>query len=367
MFLLRALLRRKLRNFLTLVGISIGISLFISFSSISNNIRGEIQDIIKRYQIDIVVQPKATDTLIAARIPFEDYSKLSKISGITEASPLVVGTVIAPWKRSFLIFGIPNIESFSSKFGMVDGRILKPGANEIMLGSIAAKELGYKHNNKIYITDSDSFTISGIYFFGNRLFDGAAILDLHDAQRILKRDKAINMVFIKTGKSEDIDSIISFINNNFKGLVALRSETLTSHTHILETIDIFVMYISVISAFSCVIIIMNTLFVSVAERTKEIGILRAIGWSRFMIFKNIIAEGLIISILGWFVGCIISISILSLLSSQNPGVLGMIPGGITVNTAIASLSISVFLGFISSVLPAFLASRLLPADALRYE
>ena len=112
--------------------------------------------------------------------------------------------------------------------------------------------------------------------------------------------------------------------------------------------------------------IMNTMIMSVHERTREIGILRAIGWRRHRVMRMILLESMLLSICGAVVGSAGAFILVRLLT-RVPAVSGLISGRIHPVFVLYGLSIALVVGFIGGLLPAYRASKMLPTVALRYE
>ncbi len=367
MIALRNIFRRKLRNFLIFIGISVAISIFISLSSISTGMKTQIQDIVTRYSVDIVVQPKGADSLIMSRIAVSDFNKLRQLKGTKEAFPLIMGAIKTPWNTYFPVIGVSSIKTFSNKFNLTEGRLFTSDKRELILGITAAQKLGYHVQNKILLAHNELFTVAGTYYFGSSMVDNGAILDIKDAQRLLKREDYINMAFIQMAKDARADEMTTIINSAFPHLSAIRSGDYTGQVELFKTLDAVVWIISAISIFSCCILIMNTMIMAVSERTKEIGILLAVGWSRFMIFRTIVAEAMLICVAGGIFGSVISLLTLYMLANYTTAGLGWIPTSISFKTAYTGVGLSVLCGIVSALSPAALASKLSPAEALRHE
>jgi putative ABC transport system permease protein len=349
------------------MGVSIAISIFISLSTISTGMKTQVQDIVTRYTVDIVVQPKAADSLIMSRIAVSDLEKLMKLQGTKNIFPMIMGAIKTPWNTYFPVIGVSSIKTFSNKFNLAEGRLFSPEKKELILGIDAASKLGYHPYNRILLTHNEMFTITGTYSFGSNMLDNGAILDLKDAQRLLKREDYINMVFIQLEHGVDTEKMIKTINGLFPHLSAIRSSDFTGQVEIFKVLDAFIWLISAISIFSCCILIMNTMIMAVSERTQEIGILLAVGWSRFMIFRTIVTESMLICTAGGSFGNIISMLTLNILANHTTIGLGWITTSISCKTAFTGVVLSVICGVVSSLSPAALASRLSPAEALRHE
>lgn len=367
MLALQNLQRNKLRTLLTLLGVAAGISVFVSSLSISSSFKSQMQDIIKSYSIDVTIQSKGAATPVFSEISLADYNGLRSIEGVKDTSSLIIGSINTPWSPYFLIAGLSSVEALAGKFGIVEGRALTPGNKEIMLGELAAKHLRYKANNKIVLVDKEIFSISGIYSLGSRLLDGGAVLELKDAQRLLKKGDKINLAFIHMKSEASPHEIIERIHKRFPHLSAVLSGDFIGQIRLFKAIDLFVWAVSAISLFTCCLVVMNTFFMAIAERTREIGILLAIGWTRFMIFKTILYEAILISFTGALLGNLFAILLLNILNNTNTLGLGWLPSTVPAAVALKSLYLSTVLGSLGSAWPAFLASRLLPLKALRHE
>lgn len=110
---------------------------------------------------------------------------------------------------------------------------------------------------------------------------------------------------------------------------------------------------------------MNTMVMSVFERIREIGILRAIGWGRFMILRLILAEGLILCLLGGLLGVGLGVAGLQVLRFLKG--FEWIQGTYSVGLFGESLVVALGMGLLGSIYPAIRAVRITPIEALRYE
>ena len=361
------LYRNKIRNSLTLFGVAIGISVFVSSLSLSSGFKNQIYGIIKKYSIDINVMAKGASTPLGSKVSFKDYHALSEVPGVRDISAIILGSVKTPWNSYFLITGISSVEALSSKINFVDGRMFIPGRREIILGKLASEKLGYGVGNKILLGENELFTVTGVFQVGSRVFDGAGAVDIQDSQRLLKRERYVNMALLQLERSAVPGKVLEAITDRFPHLTAVRTGDFIGQMRMFETIDLFAWVISAISLFTCCVVVMNTLFMAVSERTKEIGVLAAIGWSRSMIFKTLVLEALILCLMGGIAGNGLSLLTMRSLNLSTAIGMGWFPKHIPWTILFYSLSISIILGIVSALLPAMVASRLMPAEALRYE
>ncbi len=148
----------------------------------------------------------------------------------------------------------------------------------------------------------------------------------------------------------------------------MRGGDFVGQISLIQTVDTAAWAISIIALISSCIVVMNTLVMAVSERTKEIGVLMAIGWSRSRIMRTIIWESLIICFVGGLLGNLMGLALLwGLQFVHSSGLLLWASVSGIPRTILLTMGISLLLGLVSSLYPAFLSTRLLPAEALRHE
>jgi putative ABC transport system permease protein len=368
MIAIKNLLRNKTRTIITLFGIAFGISALVSLISVSDSFKIQISDLIKSYNIDITITSKGAVNPITSSISMTDYEKLSKIKNVRGISSLIVGPVKLPWSPYFLLFGVSSMESFFSKLGILEGRFFVPERKEIVIGELAAKRHGVKIGDTVPIPGQESYTVVGIFKSGSKVIDGAAIVDIEAGMRIMMRKDSVNIAFIQASINGNPEDIIHEINRDFNKLTAVKSGEFLSQMRIIKTIDVFTWVISIIAFITSSLIVMNTFVMAVTERTKEIGILRAVGWRPLMIMRLVVMESVVLCLFGGFLGNLLAYGELWLFQITNPEGLGwLVSPSSSSGIFLRSIALSIVLGIVGSLYPAYRALKLFPADALRYE
>ncbi|RPJ10801.1 MAG: hypothetical protein EHM36_02770, partial [Deltaproteobacteria bacterium] len=133
MIAVKNLFRNKIRSLMTVIGVAVGVSMFVSLTSISNGFKSQLQGIVRAYSIDIVVLSKGAATPVGSRISVAESASLLKVEGVTSLSSMIMGSTKSAWNPYFLLVGISSFEPFASKLGIVEGRVFRTGQKEVLL------------------------------------------------------------------------------------------------------------------------------------------------------------------------------------------------------------------------------------------
>lgn len=230
--------------------------------------------------------------------------------------------------------------------------------------------LGYSNINNISIGDNLSFLghdfeVVGIYETGSMMADNAVYVSLDTLQNISDTEK-VSSILVKTSEGVNDTIVSNNIKDNYGNLSTLTSEEMSTMlenvTGILDTASLAISGLAIIVGGIGVI---NTMVMTVYERTKEIGVLKSIGWKSKKILMMILGETLVLTTLSGIVGSLFGILIaeigVRLIGSDGFSL------GYTPRTFILAFGITIIVGIIGGVYPAYKASKLAPTEALRYE
>ena len=209
------------------------------------------------------------------------------------------------------------------------------------------------------------FEIAGIYETGSMFADSTIYVPIDTLQNISESDE-YSSVLVKTAEDANDTIISDKIKDKFYDLSTLTSDEISSMmtnvTGILNTASLAVSGLAIIVG---AIGIINTMVMTVYERTKEIGVLKSIGWKPRRILLMIMGETLVLTILSGIVGSVFGILISEI------GVMLLDAGdfslGYDPQAFILAFGITIFVGLIGGIYPAYKASKLAPTEALRYE
>jgi putative ABC transport system permease protein len=384
MRLLRELSRRKLRTTLTITGITIGIWALVVFSSMANQINGLVGMGTEFYADKITV----TDGVAFGTSPMRlsDADAIAAVPGVAAVDPRVevlldgdpeVG--LLPDTINGLIPGADaGYESFQLE--LATGRMLTvdDAGDVVVLGSDLAREYGVVAGDSIDIRDR-TFEVIGTLQQTLTAPDTTAYVPLATAQALYLTDlpplvaesldaaEIVNQVIAYPEEGADIAVVASAIEaaveNSATMTAAEFEETVGATTAIFNAIIVGVAAISLIVGGLSVI---NTMAMSVAERTREIGIKRAIGGSRSRIVRELVAEAGVIGLLGGLIGLGLG-GLVVVLVNELTRAGGTVLFDLTPATAAFAVGFSTILGMLAGIIPAWSAARLDPVAALRYQ
>jgi len=390
MRLFRELARRKLRTTLTILGITIGIWALVVFSSMANKINALVEGG-SQYFAGKVLVTDASNIAVGAGIAPMNIEVAETIAGLPGAAAAVPQVQLIYDPEGGGGFGVSETllgsvagsdeghESF--EISAVQGRLLTPedeGSRVVVFGSDLATKEGVAVGDSIDIRD-ETFEVVGVLEPTLTAPDSTALIPLSAAQELMAAslpapvqeaispDELISQVVAYpaegTSESELATQIEDAVDNVNTLTGAEFDEQVGSATAIFNAIIIGVAVISLVVGGLSVI---NTMAMSVAERTREIGIKRAIGGTRGRIIRELVIEAGVIGLIGGLFGLALG-ALVVVLGNEAGRSSGTILFELTPGTAIFAVAFSTILGMVAGIIPAWSAARLDPVQALRYE
>ena len=364
-FILKNPFRRKNSAILAIVGIAIGIIVIVALGGITDGLVNTFEDTIHAGGADFSISGKETgDSAYGTNTIDANWTdKIANVTGVEEAYPIyVVLTSVGDDYMNTLIGIDPNGTTLAD-ISMKEGRIMKDNESEAILGEIYANDNDYKVGDTIKI-DGEEFEIVGIYETGDQNMAGGVFTSISKVGDLMNDDDSISNIYVKVKKGEDPQAVADRIDEKYGDDIA----TITSVMEMQQMGDMLNMLQASTWAISLLAIvvgglgIINTMLMSVFERTREIGVLKAVGWSNKKILTMIVGESLVITIVSAIIGSIIGFAACTLLGPQ----MGIDPL-FTPKIFIQAFGIAIVVGIIGGLYPAIKAVKLPPTEALRYE
>jgi len=400
---LRALAANKLRSGLTMLGIIIGVAAVVALMAVGQGATSGITSSIQGLGTNLITVSSGRSFGFggggagqAQRLYYADYQAIEKEVGSASAlAPYYqfqANVISGELQSSYSITGITSQFALVRAYTMGHGRFItdQDNASEdrvAVLGSQTATDLfsGLNPVGRQIQINGISFTVIGVLEskgsagFGSaddmlliplqtgysRLFGGQAV---HSGKRL------ISGISLSAFQADQVDSLVSRVEYTLRKLhtltltdnlgftVSSQSQMLSSLSSISSTLTALLGAIAAISLLVGGIGIMNIMLVSVRERTREIGLRKAVGARRNIILMQFLIETLTLSVVGGLLGILLGWTIASLVSAS-----GLITAQVTFSNILLAFGSAALIGLFFGIYPAYQAAGLRPIEALRYE
>jgi putative ABC transport system permease protein len=362
----RNLFRQPTRALLTVLGIAIGITTVVALGSIVAGLKVSSEEILRAGGADFMVGQRGASDLTFSTVTEEEWREIDARPDVERALGVLIDISRVGGNAFFVTMGVDADQLREVPLTLLEGALLGDGPDEVMLGDRAARELDAAAGDTIVIHDRP-LTIVGIYRTGNLWQDSGAYAQLATMQELTGRAGTITAVFVDAAPGLDPAEVASGIEQDMPQLVAIVEQSEYGEIDQgFRIIDAANLAISVLAVGIGAIGVMNTMVMSVVERTREIGILRAVGWSGRRILQMIVGESVILCLIavaaGSLLGVLLSRAVLvieevrSFLEPQYPG-----------SIFLRALIVGIAVGLAGALYPALRAVRLTPMEALRHE
>jgi putative ABC transport system permease protein len=365
--IIKNLVRQRIRTGLTVLGISIGITTVVALGVVTSSLKESAGEIIRLGEADFMVAQEGAADLSFSIVSEEDATALTEYPDVARAEGVLMHVVSVGSNPFFMLMGRDAAGLAASPPSTMEGRLLAPDAiDEVMLGSRAAGQLGAEIGDTVTI-DDNPFRVVGTYQTGSLWQDSGAYAPLATVQDMSAKSDVVTAVYITVEPGADAAAVADGIENDFQNLVTIANvEEFGKVDQGVEFMDAANLAISVLAVGIGAIGVMNTMIMSVMERTREIGILRAVGWSGRRILRMIIGESLLLcavaAVLGAALGVLATRAILLIDMVRN-----LLEPQYTLDIFIRGLVVAVVVALLGAIYPALRAVRLTPMEALRYE
>ncbi|MCA9343420.1 MAG: ABC transporter permease [Candidatus Nomurabacteria bacterium] len=390
----------KWRSLLTMLGIIIGVASVIVTVSLGEGVKQQVSNQLSQFGNDLITvrpgksfNPDQNGVLginlfsnVSATLTDKDVKIVEKSDGVKISAPLSIVSAVPRYDgREFnkgLVIGtsynLPELINHKVQYGSFF-TVGEEGRNVAVLGSKAAQEL-FQENvpiGKSFQMRGEEFIVRGVFseFENNPVtpggdYNNAVFIPYTTGKTLSEGNAQVFQIFAKPKDQNNLDKVTRTIHDGLMTAhdqqedftIFTQGKTLDETSYTLSLITAMIAGVAGISLFVGGIGIMNIMLVSVTERTREIGIRKAVGATNRQIMRQFLTEAIILSIVGSIIGVILSLVVnfvIRMTTELEPAVDFRIAG--------IAVGVAVIVGVVFGIAPAFRASRKDPIDALRYQ
>jgi putative ABC transport system permease protein len=390
--------RKKLRSSLTILGIFISITTIFVLISLSLGLNAAVKEQFRTLGTDkLIISPKVllgppgSSSSLGAQLTLDDSDFIEKINGVKSVTYYAVGNAeirLNDEKRFRIIFAFPP-----DKMGVYVEDIVKVEEGRLFKKSDTGKILvgtNFKHNNifgkpvklgdKLFINNKPFEVICIRKPVGNPQDDNEIDMTYKDFQELFDSKDRVDGIMVQIKQGEDLEKVAENIKNKLMDKrkvtkktidfeISTPEELLSSFQTVLNIITVFLIGVATVSLIVGSIGISNTMYTSVIERTKEIGTMKAIGARNLDIIIIFVSEAGILGLFGGLIGVVVGIGIGKIIEfiAINYIKTNLLATATPLWLILSCLTFAFIIGTISGLLPSLQASKIKPADTLRYE
>lgn len=363
----RNLVRQRMRTLLTVVGIAVGITIVVALGAITGGTRETIQGWLRIGGADFVVARKGSADFSFSTVSGQEWKQLDQIKRVGRTTGALIRVTRHGSNPYFVLIGVRPKDLSEAPPRLVAGRLPRVGStHELILGSKAAASDEAGPGSTVTI-DEERFRVVGLYRSDDVMTDSGAYAPLATVREIARTPDVVTGVWVEAETGEDPVALASEIEDRFPTLVTVSGVSefgkVDQGVAIMDALDLAV---TVLAVGLGAIAVMNTMIMAVFERTREFGILRAVGWRGSRIMRLVVSEALFLclvaAVIGTAGGVLATRGVMQIEEVQ-----GILQPRYTVDVFVRAVLIAAGVGLVGALYPAYRAVRLSPMEALRHE
>ena len=378
---IKNLLRRRGRTILTILGVAIAIAVLFSLLSFNSGYEKQLSGELDSLGIHILAVPKGCPYEAASLIIHggvipkylsnSDVEEAKKIDGIEVASPMLLHQFYKDGKPH-IVYGVVMSDASQLKpWWKVEGRFFSDTEDNVMVigRGLAEKEKLEVGDVLPFGPDKIPFTIVGILERTGTQDDEFHFLPLQVAQRVFDKPEQITTIAIRVNDVSMVSEISKELENIPDIQVVTMTQVMGTIMNLVGSARTLLISVIIVAIIISAVGIMNTLLMSVNERTREFGMMKAIGASGMDIGRLVLIETMFITVIGGVIGLLLSTLGSGLIEGFVKGIIPYSPAGrlMALEPGLIGLCLlfSIIIGFVCGIYPAVRSSRLTPMEAIR--
>jgi putative ABC transport system permease protein len=366
--ILRNLRAKKARSLGLTAAVAFAVMAVVTLAVTSSGLEQSAAAIISVGKADFTVAQKGASDLLASTIDRGERDRLATVPGVHQTVGVLVEIQhINADNPVFIEIGINpgDLAPFGVK--VIAGRPYSPTArHEVMLGWRAASNLGL-HVGSLFQANGTWNRVTGLYSTGNSFGDAGAMFPLPALQAYNRVPGIVTLLFVKVAPGASPSAVAGRVDAALPELTTIRTANQFGRAdRSLVYLQAAVSGSTVLAILIGAVIVGNTMLLTLFERTREFGLLRAIGWTRRRTVGLLVGESMLLAVLGAAVGLTLSVIVAALISNL-PALRGLLHPNFTAGAFGRALFTALVMTLIGSLYPTLRAAFLSPLKALSYE
>jgi ABC-type antimicrobial peptide transport system permease subunit len=310
-----------------------------------------------------VTEAKASDMSLSS-IDERVGRWITMLPDVESVSGMLIGFTQVPGASYFIILGLDPTSYAIRHYAITEGERLRL-PKDMILGKLAAENMKKRVGDTVKLM-GNSYRVTGIYETGIGYEDGGGVISLTEAQNALKKPGQVSFYGIKLKDASKADLVRQQVQARWSQVSVSLSTEFAEKSNDIQSTRTIVSALTFIAMLVGGVGTMNTMLMSVSERTREIGTLRALGWRQRRVVAMIVRESLVLSFLSGLVGIAAGVG-LGLLAAAEPTMGSFLTPSYSPQLMVQAMGLALLLGGIGALYPAWRAANLSPIEALRYE
>ena len=366
--ILHDVLVKRVRSALTAFAIAVGVMTVVALGIVTDSVRTTAAGVLQVGRADFTVAQRNVSDVLESALTETQLGRVQAEPGIASAIGVLLDTQKLDSQHPLLVeIGIRPEDLLPFGVQIVAGRAFDATADDqVMLGSRLAQDLDAHLGQQILVAESPK-TVVGIFTTGNVFGDSAVMMPLVPFQAYERMPGGLSLFFVKVRPGAGVAAVKQEVADSSPILVPISNLTEFGRAdrdyQLITAADRAATVVAVIIG---AIIVMNAMLLSLVERYREFGILRAIGWSRRRVVALVLGEAITIAFAGAALGVALAYVLITVLAGR-PGLQGILHPDYTTGVFARALLTAAAVGFLGALYPAVRAARLAPLAAIRRE
>ena len=370
-FAWKNLRRRPVRSGLTMLGVAVAVGAVVALVGLAGSFEQALLDLFQRRGVDLVVVRRGGLQQMNSILDENLVDRIRQIPGVRAVSPGLLQPLSFPDLDIFGVVarGMPPDSFLLKDLKIIEGRLFGPEDRQVVvLGSALAASLGKRVGDRMELAPGHWFTILGVYESENLLENGTMIVPLPDLQQMMDlqgKVTAFNVV-ADLHTPEELSSLKAQIEALAPYLKAQTLRENVASSVELQLAKAAAWLTSAVALLLGGLGMINTMLTAVFERTRELALLRAVGWRRSRLMRLVLLEAVLLALAGAVVGIVLGWGLMQLLS-RIPAAGRMVAGQVPPTVVLKGFGLALGGGVLGGLYPAYRAAKLLPTEGLRHE